>query len=504
MIAGGCPGLQGYGRLVALLAAASPLFLAVVRYAQLSGFTLLFWSLALVALRLDRRFAAGLALGCVAFKPQLGLVVGVVLIAARDWRTIAGALTTGIGQMVVAWMAAGSAVMIEYFGVLATEGPAFLASGPFLARGCLFLLPPFGFESCALFLSRPLRSREGVGFYPAPLGPFVGRERLGLDPAALGLEPARLFVLAFRCAPLRLAPFGLPRARFGHSDFRLQPSSFFRARLVGGGVGHCLQTRALFLAGVLDGFGGCGGELCAIFFACARRGRCSLRLETAALFVAHLRGGPVGDFLESGPLFLACVRRGERGIRRQPCAFFLARPLRGGGGFGLQAASVLEPFALGGLGFSLLAPERFVQGALGGGFRFDPQPFGLEPVLFRLPAQALGPLALGGRFGLERLEANPFHPGVMTIGTLILCASRGLFGDLLSALRDRRGCRAVTRFPGKGIGPGRRVRRNGHVLRRGLDSRLGNGRSGLALLARGSKILLELLRPARVPRSPRP
>jgi hypothetical protein len=115
-----CDALRDHGRLVAILAAASPLFLTLFRYAQLSAFSLLLWSLAFVALRRNRAFAAGLAIGCLAFKPQLGLVVGVVLIAAREWRAVAGAIAAVVGQLTVGWLVAGRATMIEYIGVLWT------------------------------------------------------------------------------------------------------------------------------------------------------------------------------------------------------------------------------------------------------------------------------------------------------------------------------------------------------------------------------------------------
>ncbi|MGH9373153.1 MAG: glycosyltransferase family 87 protein, partial [Vicinamibacterales bacterium] len=74
LVARDCAVLRAHGWLVALLATASPLVLGLIRYAQLSAFALLFWSLALVALRRDRGFTAGLAVGCLAFKPQMGLV----------------------------------------------------------------------------------------------------------------------------------------------------------------------------------------------------------------------------------------------------------------------------------------------------------------------------------------------------------------------------------------------------------------------------------------------
>jgi len=112
------PGLAPYGRLVALLAAASPSFLTLFRYAQLSALSLLLLSLALVALRRDRRILAGLALGTMVFKPQLGVVPGVVLLVAGEWRIAAGAAIAAAAQLGLAWAVSGSGVMAEYLAVL--------------------------------------------------------------------------------------------------------------------------------------------------------------------------------------------------------------------------------------------------------------------------------------------------------------------------------------------------------------------------------------------------
>jgi hypothetical protein len=115
-----CPGLHGYGGVVALLAAASPAFFTLIRYAQLSAFSLLLWAAALMALSRNRRFAAGLAIGLMAFKPQLGLVVGMVLILTKEWRVVAGAATAAAGQLGVGWLASSTSTMRDYFGVLWT------------------------------------------------------------------------------------------------------------------------------------------------------------------------------------------------------------------------------------------------------------------------------------------------------------------------------------------------------------------------------------------------
>lgn len=113
-----CPGLRGHGRVVAILAAASPLFFALIRYAQLSAVTLFVWSLAFVALRRERRALAGMVLGFLVFKPQLALVVAVALLAARQWAVIAAAAAAAAAQLLLGWAAGGTDAMAEYFQVL--------------------------------------------------------------------------------------------------------------------------------------------------------------------------------------------------------------------------------------------------------------------------------------------------------------------------------------------------------------------------------------------------
>jgi hypothetical protein len=66
-----------------------------------------------------RPFAAGLLLGCLVIKPQLGLLLPIALLAARQWRAIAGAALSSLGVL-----AFGAAV----FGPAATE--AWLAQMP--------------------------------------------------------------------------------------------------------------------------------------------------------------------------------------------------------------------------------------------------------------------------------------------------------------------------------------------------------------------------------------
>jgi alpha-1,2-mannosyltransferase len=115
-----CEGLRDHGHLVALLAGSSPLFLTLFRYGQLTAVGLLIFSAGFVAMRRQRFFVAGLILGCLAYKPQFGVVLGVVLLASRHWRVLAGAAAAVAVQLASAWLSAGAAPLAQYAGILWT------------------------------------------------------------------------------------------------------------------------------------------------------------------------------------------------------------------------------------------------------------------------------------------------------------------------------------------------------------------------------------------------
>jgi len=153
-----CGALRGHGALVFVLAAASPLLLTVIRYGQASAVSLLIWSAAFVSLRRSRPFIAGLCIGCLAFKPQLGIVLAVVFVAAGEWRVVAGAAVAGAGQVAIGWLVAGTSTMAKYFETLWT-----LARDPGLVqlfpsenhsiRGFLQLLAPRFAPALSVLLS---------------------------------------------------------------------------------------------------------------------------------------------------------------------------------------------------------------------------------------------------------------------------------------------------------------------------------------------------------------
>src|SRR5882762_654188 len=68
-----CPRLRCHGLTVAILAVAFPAFWHLIAWGQTSALALALFTLAFFALRARHEFLAGLALGCLIFKPQLAL-----------------------------------------------------------------------------------------------------------------------------------------------------------------------------------------------------------------------------------------------------------------------------------------------------------------------------------------------------------------------------------------------------------------------------------------------
>jgi len=109
-----CPHLQHDGLAVAILALAFPGFFHLIAWGQTSGLALVFFTLAYLALRRGRPVLAGLAIGCLIFKPQLGLAAAVVFVLAGEWKVVAGAVASATVQLVLAWAHFGWAVMRDY------------------------------------------------------------------------------------------------------------------------------------------------------------------------------------------------------------------------------------------------------------------------------------------------------------------------------------------------------------------------------------------------------
>lgn len=98
--------------------AAFPGLYSTVLHGQTSGVALLAVSFALFALRRDRHFSAGLALGCLVFKPHWVAVAGAIFMVAREWRVVAGLIASAAAQLLVVSLIVGPAVMSAYWTML--------------------------------------------------------------------------------------------------------------------------------------------------------------------------------------------------------------------------------------------------------------------------------------------------------------------------------------------------------------------------------------------------
>ena len=115
-----CPRLREHKSTVSIVAVAYPAFFALIAWGQSSAPALLAFALAYLALRSDRRFLAGFAVGVLAYKPSLALGAGVIFLAAAEWRTVAGAIASATAQLGIAWAYFGTAVMKAYANALVT------------------------------------------------------------------------------------------------------------------------------------------------------------------------------------------------------------------------------------------------------------------------------------------------------------------------------------------------------------------------------------------------
>jgi alpha-1,2-mannosyltransferase len=113
-----CPNLHAYRWTIVILAVAFPGLFHLFAWGQTSGLALLCFTLAFLALENNRPMLAGLAIGSLIFKPQLGLAAAVVFVFARQWKVISGAVMAAVLQLAVAWIHYGGEIMRSYWHTL--------------------------------------------------------------------------------------------------------------------------------------------------------------------------------------------------------------------------------------------------------------------------------------------------------------------------------------------------------------------------------------------------
>jgi len=94
-----CPNLGEHGFLALTLAVAFPPFFNLIAWGQTSALALCCFTLAFLSFNRQREFAAGLALGMLVFKPQLGLAAAILFVAMGSWKVVFGAALSGVAQL---------------------------------------------------------------------------------------------------------------------------------------------------------------------------------------------------------------------------------------------------------------------------------------------------------------------------------------------------------------------------------------------------------------------
>ncbi len=113
-----CPALHPHLALVGICAIAfPPLFHFFVR-GQNSVLALACFTAAYLALRAKRNWLAGVALGCLIFKPQFLVAIPIVLLLARAWKTFIALALSAAAQLTFARIYFGPEVMHAYLDTL--------------------------------------------------------------------------------------------------------------------------------------------------------------------------------------------------------------------------------------------------------------------------------------------------------------------------------------------------------------------------------------------------
>ncbi len=125
-----CPGLRSEGLTIFILALGYPAFFHLLAWGQTSAIALACFTVSFLELRAGRLFTAGLAIGCLAFKPQLGIAAAFIFLLGRQWRVVAGAVMAGLAQMLAAWFYYGTDVMRDYARHLLNVADVFASLEP--------------------------------------------------------------------------------------------------------------------------------------------------------------------------------------------------------------------------------------------------------------------------------------------------------------------------------------------------------------------------------------
>jgi alpha-1,2-mannosyltransferase len=110
-----CLHLRNEGPTIGIIAAASPAVFNLITHGQNSAIALACLTGAFLALRHNRHFLAGLAIGMLVYKPQLAIVMACVFVVSLQWRVVLGAISGAVLQLGAAWIYYGTSTMGAYY-----------------------------------------------------------------------------------------------------------------------------------------------------------------------------------------------------------------------------------------------------------------------------------------------------------------------------------------------------------------------------------------------------
>lgn len=152
-----CTNLRNDKLAVLILALAYPPFWHLIAWGQASALALGCFTLAFFALRGQHWFLAGLAFGCLVFKPQLAVASAIIFVVTLQWKVVAGAACSSIAQLFVAWLYYGLQPLRAWIQALAAVPKALPQLEPRIyqthsLRTFWMMLVPWPSASLALYI----------------------------------------------------------------------------------------------------------------------------------------------------------------------------------------------------------------------------------------------------------------------------------------------------------------------------------------------------------------
>ncbi len=113
-----CPRLRDRPWTITLLLLASPALYYLLAFGQASAIGLVCVTAAFLALRADRWFLAGVAIGSLAYKPPLGLAAAAIFVLGGEWRIVLGAAAAAAAQLTIGCLYWGPSILRDYVAAL--------------------------------------------------------------------------------------------------------------------------------------------------------------------------------------------------------------------------------------------------------------------------------------------------------------------------------------------------------------------------------------------------